>query len=403
MELFSGREVLRQQWHEEMERKVGTTRELRGLPGKKEAADKLLDGAHPGTPPKSDGQSTAPMEKLLAKEDPDYIDEEENAALEAALATNSVDAVIAFAATLSTPMGQRADASFPDVALHAIQEEESELVGEDEEGVREEEDSAELATRGLTSPTWGASDPHAENDDIDTQNEHWRKVQVRTPVDVPLDLLPPAQRLETLQVQEDMKIFSEEMNVGAVPPKRYLRGAWWLPRNKWRVMDPEQPATLQNPHRPRDFSAEGHTYLPMGQELLRNGVSIDKLDDDDKKSLEFEKTLEGCTAGKRYKEFLISEGKHIPHYLEACKVGTEDPSWRAVQRTIQATNAFTEKAQEKSNRDNKFSKHNKSVGSLIRCISNNTKSPRSHKKNSPKGTGTTPRLPDIHTPRTNHI
>merc|ERR1712070_1020876 len=58
-----------------------------------------LDGVGP--------QSVVGLSEMLAKEDPDYIDEEENDALDATLATQDVDAVIAFSATLPTPMRQR--------------------------------------------------------------------------------------------------------------------------------------------------------------------------------------------------------------------------------------------------------------------------------------------------------
>ena len=85
--------------------------------------------------------------------------------------------------------------------------------------------------------------------------------QVRTPVDVPLDLLPATQRLETLQVscvmlassehlctmgpsakghnpnlifkvQEDMKIFSDETSKQAPPPKRCLCMSGCIP-DEW--------------------------------------------------------------------------------------------------------------------------------------------------------------------------
>ncbi len=68
------------------------------------------------------------------------------------------------------------------------------------------------------------------------------------------------------------------------------------------------------------------------QELLRHGVSGDKMADDDKKIADNEKLIANSYAfiGKRYKQFLIDEGfqdgRHLPHYLDACKVGAQDIS-----------------------------------------------------------------------------
>jgi len=405
---YPGREVLRQRQHSERRQKIAQARLKRGV-GQSSHARGAMNGTS-NIPDPEDSSSShtkdampsetarivgASLVDMLEKEDPDYIDDEENAALEAALATRSVDAVIGFSTTLATPMSHRATRAAPASAEEGRAAVSGGASGDDLEEEHEGDTSADQEEK-----RWSGQDATADTDDVDTQNEHWRKVQVRTPVDVPLDLLPATQRLETLQVQEDMKIFSDETNKGALPPKRYLRSAWWLPRSKWRVLDPEQPATLQNPHRPRDFSAEGHTYLPMGQELLRSGVSYDKLDEDDRRIAENENTIEHSTVGKRYKEFLIAEGfqdrKHLPHYLDSCKVsGDVDGSWRTVQHTVKAATMLYDQAKTKSTRDK--ARSTRSPSSSVHPSSN---TPRRASRGSPRASPRlTPRLPEIRTPR----
>jgi len=415
--LYKGREVLRQSLEDDRRQKVLEGREKRGLPitttitttttattttttGKQasnirkrkynkptneEVMDEISDDEQAGSV--TDGGhgkelGVISLAELLKMEEPDYIDEEENAGLDAALATGNVEAVLAFTATLMTPAAQQVTDNNDEA--HPCRDESQEHAESDaliENMISgERRDSATSLTPH--APTWSGNDNNADNDDADTQNEHWRKIQVRTPVDVPLDLLPAAQRLETLQVQEDMKIFSDESNKDAAPPKRYLRSAWWLPRSQWRVMDPNQPETLQNPHRARDFSAEGHTYLPMGRGLLQNGVSHEKMTEDDRKIAENEQVIANSAVGKRYKEYLIAEGfqdgKHLPHYLDACKItGESESSSRPTQRTI----------------SNKTVKLKKQAQEVERVKVEKAWNP------STVASSRTPRLPDIKTPR----
>jgi len=339
---FVGREVMRQKVEEDRRRRIVEGRERRGVaaegsstqpnvrrrkyeavkpPQRQEEGTQQQEGEQEGS--RQEPGTVISLAELLAHlEDSDHIDGDEDVALNAALATRNVEAVLAFSATLMTPQmtGRNAAPLGPNQPIPQDLEAQHQAADAEIEAIDAEK---------RDSVTWGA-----DNDDTDTQNEHWRKVQVRTPVDVPLDLLPGTQRLETLQVQEDMKIFSDETK-DVPPPKRVLRSAWWLPTSKWRVMDPDQPSTLQNPNHDRDFSAEGFTYLPMGQELLSNGVCYDKLAEDDREMVKNEKDIANSTVGKRYKEYLLAEGfldgKHLPHYLQSCKVPGEDYG-RGVQR-----------------------------------------------------------------------
>jgi len=396
---FTGRQVLRQKQEEERRERIEEARHKRSK-GANHRRRKYEQPQEPERKMLSEWQATNSQEipgesidvvllaELLDKEEPDYIDEEENAALEVALSTRSVEAVIGFSTTLSTPTAHHAPRISRALVSGCTDED---IALDNEDPFEGEVDYQPADDEKRDSATWGGPDA-ADNDDVDSQNEHWRKVQVRTPVDVPLDLLPATQRLETLQVQEDMKIFSDETSKQAPPPKRYLRSAWWLPRSKWRVMDPADPSTLQNPHRPRDFSAEGHTYLPMGQELVRSGVAFDKLADDDQKIADNEKLIENSTVGKRYKEFLISEGfqdgKHLPHYLDSCKVAVELDQWRGVRQAVQVTNALMDNVKAKAKVAAKWSRSPTKMGSSPRS------SPSPH-----ASVPRTPRLPDINTPR----
>lgn len=413
--LYQGREVLRQSVQDERRHKVLEAREKRGIhhhpggsagkqftnlrrrkykqPQHEDALSELSvgDSEEKASSGENLGQSKElgiiSLAELLRMEEPDYIDQDENAALDIALATRSVDAVVTFSSGLMTPDAPGLPRDIDEAAAADGTEDHREdtLV----ENINSDRRDSTTSSAPHV-PTRGGGDNNADNDDTDTQNEHWRKIQVRTPVDVPLDLLPAAQRLETLQVQEDMKIFSDESKRDTVPPKRYLRSAWWLPRSQWRVMDPDQPETLQNPHRARDFSAEGHTYLPMGKGLLQSGVSHEKMSEDDRKIVENEKLIENSTVGRRYKEYLIAEGfqdgKHLPHYLDACKIASEpESSLRSTQRTMPNKTSKTPKnGREKQVDEVAKSKAEKGWNPSI--ISDNA-------------LGSTPRLPNIKTPR----
>jgi len=243
-------------------------------------------------------------------------DREFNDALDAVLQTRSIEMVMQFASDISGGSERLTDAEIDalirgDRSGSANKGGGSSLEDHSFTDNDEDEDSDDQSDPGMETP-------EEEEDEANTG----RAMEVRTPVDVPLELLPVGQQRAMLQADSDIRAFADEDDE-VIPRRRNLRVNWYMPAHSWKVQQGIEHTMLhQSPrHDPNSGIQLGRALLEARAHDKKPGMKAFPKEDVEMtlKSAQNELLLQEMDSAKSFKAFLMKERGHVPHFLERCQ------------------------------------------------------------------------------------
>jgi len=253
----------------------------------------------------------------LLDPDREFID-----ALDAVLHTKSIDMVIEFASDISDSASGAGRRPLTEDEINALISSEAEA--RNRAGSKADDSSDDDDRQAVDEDD--ESDQSDEEDGMETPDEAEeantaRAMEVRTPVDVPLELLPVGQQHAILKADNEIRKFADE-DEEFIPRRRKLQVNWYTPAASWKVQQGIEHTMLhQSPwHDPSSgiqlgralLEAREHEKKPRMKKIPREDMEMTL------KSAKNEEMLQAMDSARSFKDFLLQDRSHVPHFLERC-------------------------------------------------------------------------------------